>query len=99
MCSFLDADPTVGGSAFSDGTSPMATSPTPILVRRGAIVRWICPCEQRAILLGTIDRAGRVSLKVRDRYWHIYGGEIEAVCPKCGSRYRLRNPLTSPDLP
>lgn len=75
----------------------MSTSPTPHLQRRGSIVRWICPCETRAILLGTISADGRVSLKVRDRYWHVYGGEIEAICPKCGSRYRLRNPLPGED--
>jgi hypothetical protein len=51
----------------------------------GAVVRrWECRCESRPMLLATIDRTGRVNIKLRDRYFRVTGGRIEATCPRCG---------------
>jgi hypothetical protein len=42
------------------------------------------------VLLATWDRAGRVNVKVRDRYWHFTGfGTVKAVCPRCATEHVL----------
>lgn len=52
--------------------------------------RWVCPCQEPPVLLATYDIAGRLNIKVRDRYWHLYGfGHVQAVCPRCGAEHLL----------
>ncbi len=57
------------------------------------------------MLLATYDPGGKVNIKVRDRYWHVFGfGQVQAICPKCAAEHvldirRLRDALEStPDL-
>jgi hypothetical protein len=50
--------------------------------------RWECRCRQPAFLLGTLDRDGRINLKVRDRYWHVVG-IVRTTCPLCGREHEL----------
>jgi hypothetical protein len=54
----------------------------------GALVRWECRCQHPPILLATYDAGGRINIKVRDRYWHVYG-VVRTVCPRCGSEHTL----------
>lgn len=52
--------------------------------------RWVCPCQEPPVLLATYDPAGKLNIKVRDRYWHLYGfGHVHAICPKCGGEHVL----------
>lgn len=52
--------------------------------------RWVCPCQEPPVLLATYDPAGKLNIKVRDRYWHLYGfGHVQAICPKCGAEHLL----------
>lgn len=52
--------------------------------------RWVCPCKEPAVLLATYDVAGRLNIKVRDRYWHLFGfGHVQAICPRCGAEHLL----------
>ena len=52
--------------------------------------RWVCPCQEPPVLLATYDPAGRLNIKVRDRYWHLFGfGHVQAICPKCGAEHLL----------
>lgn len=52
--------------------------------------RWVCPCQEPPVLLATYDPAGRLNIKVRDRYWHLFGfGHVQAICPKCGGEHVL----------
>lgn len=52
--------------------------------------RWVCPCQEPAVLLATYDPAGKLNIKVRDRYWHLYGfGHVQAICPRCGAEHLL----------
>lgn len=52
--------------------------------------RWVCPCQEPPVLLATYDPAGKLNIKVRDRYWHLYGfGHVQAVCPRCGAEHLL----------
>ncbi|HWV22865.1 MAG TPA: hypothetical protein VNZ58_01630 [Thermomicrobiales bacterium] len=52
--------------------------------------RWVCPCREPAVLLATYDVAGRLNIKVRDRYWHLFGfGHVQAICPRCGAEHLL----------
>jgi len=52
--------------------------------------RWECPCQVPAVLLATYDPGGKVNIKVRDRYWHVYGfGQVQAICPKCAAEHVL----------
>ncbi|HLU35323.1 MAG TPA: hypothetical protein VKZ61_06095 [Thermomicrobiales bacterium] len=42
------------------------------------------------MLLATYDPGGKLNIKVRDRYWHLYGfGQVHAICPKCGAEHVL----------
>lgn len=52
--------------------------------------RWECPCREPAVLLATYDPGGKVNIKVRDRYWHVFGfGQVQAICPKCAAEHVL----------
>jgi hypothetical protein len=51
-------------------------------------LRWECRCRNPAVLLGTVDRTGRVNIKVRDRYFHIEG-RVWTQCPRCGAEHTL----------
>jgi hypothetical protein len=52
--------------------------------------RWECPCQDPAVLLATYDPAGRINIKVRDRYWHLAGfGQVQAICPRCAAEHIL----------
>lgn len=52
--------------------------------------RWECRCQAPPVLLATYTPNGRINIKVRDRYWHLYGfGQIHAVCPRCGGEHIL----------
>ncbi len=52
--------------------------------------RWECPCQEPAVLLATYDPGGKVNIKVRDRYWHVFGfGQVQAICPKCAAEHVL----------
>ncbi len=47
-------------------------------------LRWECGCRETPVLLGTYEADGRINLKSRDRYWHVYG-RVETNCPRCGA--------------
>ncbi len=52
--------------------------------------RWECPCQEPPVLLATYGPGGRINIKVRDRYWHLYGfGQVQAVCPRCAGEHIL----------
>jgi hypothetical protein len=38
--------------------------------------------------LATYEPNGRINIKVRDRYWHVFGS-VRAICPKCGADHVL----------
>ena len=56
--------------------------------RRDATFRWVCPCEDPPFLLATCTAEGRVNIKVRDRYWHVFG-QVRTSCPRCGAEHVL----------
>jgi hypothetical protein len=56
--------------------------------RPAAVFRWECPCRARPVLLATYDARGRISLNVRDRYWHV-DGQVLTICPACGAEHVL----------
>jgi hypothetical protein len=60
----------------------------PTAVGEEAVRRWECPCKEPAVLLGTIERGGRINIKVRDRYWHVEG-VVRTTCPRCGMEHLL----------
>jgi hypothetical protein len=42
------------------------------------------------VLLATYDPGGKVNIKVRDRYWHVFGfGKVQAICPRCAAEHVL----------
>jgi hypothetical protein len=42
------------------------------------------------VLLATYDPNGRMNIKVRDRYWHLFGfGQVQAICPRCAGEHVL----------
>ncbi len=52
--------------------------------------RWECPCQDPPVLLATYGPDGRMNIKVRDRYWHLYGfGQVQAICPRCAGEHVL----------
>lgn len=52
------------------------------------VSRWVCRCQSPPVLLATYDQAGRINIKVRDRYWHVIG-MVATHCPKCGAEHVL----------
>lgn len=56
--------------------------------RSGPVYRWLCRCQEPPVLLGTYEPNGRINIKVRDRYWHIFG-QVETTCPRCGAVHML----------
>ena len=56
-----------------------------------SVSRWECHCQDPPVLLGTYDRAGKVNIKVRDRYWHVIG-RVWTTCPRCGLEHVLAPP-------
>lgn len=81
------------GFALSHKRRSIRTAPPPY--------RWECPCQDPPVLLATYDPNGKVNIKVRDRYWHVFGfGHVQAICPKCAAEHgldirRLRDALES----
>ena len=90
-------DEAAPGFAVSHKRRSIRTVPPPY--------RWECPCQDPPVLLATYDPNGKVNIKVRDRYWHVFGfGHVQAICPKCAAEHvldirRLRDAIEStPDL-
>jgi hypothetical protein len=54
----------------------------------GTVSRWVCQCQTPPVLLGTYDEAGRINIKMRDRYWHVMG-VVATQCPRCGAEHVL----------
>ena len=55
-----------------------------------ATFRWECPCRKPPVLLATYTASGRLNIKVRDRYWHLFGfGQVQAICPRCAAEHVL----------
>ncbi|MGH2531666.1 MAG: hypothetical protein ACRDJW_05110 [Thermomicrobiales bacterium] len=63
-------------------------TPQPRRPARRAVYRWECPCQEPPFLLATYEPNGRINIKVRDRYWHIFG-QVRTICPKCGAEHVL----------
>ncbi len=52
--------------------------------------RWECPCQEPSVLLATYGPNGRINIKVKDRYWHLFGfGQVQAICPRCAAEHIL----------
>ena len=62
--------------------APFAASP------QETVSRWVCHCQSPPVLLATYDAAGRINIKVRDRYWHVIG-VVATHCPRCGAEHVL----------
>lgn len=60
--------------------------------------RWECGCRDTPVLLGTYEADGRINLKSRDRYWHVYG-RVETHCPRCGAERVLDLDASRPASP
>ncbi|MBA2521407.1 MAG: hypothetical protein H0V24_17260 [Chloroflexia bacterium] len=55
---------------------------------RPSVFRWECRCQEPPQLLATYDEGGRINIKVRDRYWHVFG-LVRTICPRCGAEHLL----------
>ena len=55
---------------------------------RPSVFRWECRCQEPPQLLATYDEGGRINIKVRDRYWHVFG-LVHTICPRCGAEHLL----------
>ena len=86
--------PPVAGSGNDDRLATSRAgkvSRTPRAIRtEPPAYRWECPCQEPPVLLATYGPGGRMNIKVRDRYWHLYGfGQVQAVCPRCAGEHIL----------
>ena len=63
-----------------------------------APLRWECGCREPPVLLATYHRDGPINIKVRDRYWHVFG-EVRTVCPRCGTAQVLDLGAGAPEAP
>jgi hypothetical protein len=81
-----------GASVTTRAQEPVMSTPARGRPRTSGPVpyrRWECACTPTPTLLGVVDDTGCVNLKTGDRYWHVTGGRIEALCPRCGTRHVL----------
>jgi hypothetical protein len=51
--------------------------------------RWECRCSSPPILLARYDPGGQIEIKVRDRFYYMASGCVQAICPKCGTTHIL----------
>ena len=78
------------GEARAANGSPMISLTSRTIRSDRAPFRWECPCQTPAVLLATYDPGGKINIKVRDRYWHLYGfGSVQAICPRCAAEHML----------
>lgn len=57
--------------------------------------RWECHCVYPPVLLAIYDAAGRIEIKVRNRYY-IAHDRLQATCPRCGRCHHLEIHHQSP---
>ncbi len=76
---------------MSSAHQPQSGSDQPRVLRMSPPAhRWECGCQQPPVLLATWTDSGQVNIKVRDRYWHLYGfGQVQAICPRCAGEHVL----------
>jgi hypothetical protein len=79
------------GNGNGADIKPLTISHTSRTIRSDpAPYRWECPCQQPPVLLATYDPGGKINIKVRDRYWHLFGfGTVQAICPRCAAEHVL----------
>lgn len=78
------------GIASPRRTTSRHTASSRALPSAAPTYRWECHCRTPHVLLATYSAAGRMNIKVRDRYWHLYGfGQVHAVCPRCAAEHIL----------
>lgn len=51
--------------------------------------RWECRCSTPPILLARYEPGGHIEIKVRNRFYYMASGCVQAVCPKCGASHVL----------
>jgi len=61
--------------------------------------RWECGCSDPPVLLARYEPGGHIEIKVRDRFYYMASGCVQAICPKCGTAHilDLRSPESGPD--
>ena len=61
--------------------------------------RWECRCSDPPVLLARYEPGGHIEIKVRDRFYYMASGCVQAICPKCGGAHilDLRPPDRGPD--
>ncbi len=67
----------------------MIRNPTVRPWRRSPRYRWECRCSDPPILLARYDPSGHLEIKVRDRFYYMASGWVQAICPKCGATHLL----------
>jgi hypothetical protein len=62
--------------------------------------RWECRCAETPILLGIYSEDGEIEIKVRDRFYFLTAGCVQAICPRCGAEHLLDlRTMTNPNQP
>lgn len=61
----------------------------PALPRSAPPYRWECTCSDPPILLARYDPGGQIEIKVRDRFYYLASGCVQATCPRCGALHIL----------
>ena len=76
--------------AMETGAPAMRSRMQRATMAAAATFRWECPCRKPPVLLATYTASGRLNIKVRDRYWHLFGfGQVQAICPRCAAEHVL----------
>lgn len=82
---------------INETPAPICSQTTAAAALAGAVglTRWECRCAATPVLLGVVDQAGTLHLKVRDRYYHIARGHVRTTCHRCGCEHTLMVPEVS----
>lgn len=57
--------------------------------QRAPRYRWECRCSDPPILLARYEPGGPIEIKVRNRFYYLSSGWVQAICPKCGATHLL----------
>lgn len=79
----------------------MARNPAHSNSRLKPKYRWECRCSNPPILLARYDPDGHIEIKVRDRFYYLASGCVQATCPRCNAQHilDLRHGESDPALP
>lgn len=58
--------------------------------------RWECTCTATPVLLAMVVPNSHIEIKMRDRFYRVESGRVDATCPKCGQVHSIAAGIPTP---